>query len=341
METFYLVNSEIFGLSGSTAVVYNFLCRANNVSTGKSFYGKKAIARACNISKSTVVRAIRALCKKGLLEIRRRFDHGRQTSNNYILIDNPQMKMDAENASHDGNPATEQSTVQTQPSQPRLFTCRLPADAQNLSANELKVYSYLSYRADTDGNCKPAKKEIAADCGISLSTVSRAIKTLNAAGLIEIRPQTRLDLFGNNGTSVNQYILKGAKEQGTPQSGSDEPASGDPCSDMKCDVLPEEQPAALAEGEVERHERYLLPALKDEKDDQPNPAAPAFQCSTQPPFHTSVFLRLFDTLPHITRATPRTMPRIKATVNSRENKLLSTLAGWYRRTFGPKACRNE
>jgi DNA-binding MarR family transcriptional regulator len=234
MEAFYLVNSEIFGLSGSTAVVYNFLCRANNVSTGKSFYGKKAIARACNISKSTVVRAIRTLCKKGLLEIRRRFDHGRQTSNNYILIDNLQMKMNAENASHDSNPASEQSTDQTQPAQPRLFTCRLPADTQGLSANALKVYSYLSYRADMEGTCKPAKKEIAADCGISLSTVTRAIKTLQTTGLIGVRSQTRLNLFGNNGTSVNQYILKGVKAQDTPQSGSDEPESGDPCSDMKC-----------------------------------------------------------------------------------------------------------
>ena len=341
MEAFYLVNSEIFGLSNSTAVVYNFLCRVNNVSTGTSYYKRRNIARACNISESTVVRAIRALCKKGLLEIRRRFDHGRQTSNNYILIDNPQMKMNAGNASRDSNPASEQSTDQTQPAQPRLFTCRLPADAQGLSANELKVYSYLSYRADMDGICKPAKKEIAADCGVSLSTVSRAIKTLNAARLIEIRSQTRLDLFGNNGTSVNLYILKGAEVPDTPQSGSAESEKADLCPDVKCDVLSAEQPSAPAEGEPEHHKGDSLPIMDEEKDGQPNPATPAFQCSTQPPFHTSVFLRLFDTLPHITRATPRTMPRIKETVNSRENKRLSTLAGWYRRTFGPKECRNE
>lgn len=340
MEAFYLVNSEIFGLSNSTAVVYNFLCRVNNVSTGKSYYKRKNIARACHISESTVVRAIRTLCKKGLLEIRRRFDHGRQTSNNYILLDNPQMKMNAENTSQQSNPDSEQPTEQTQPARPRLFAFKLSDGIQGLSANELKVYSYLSYRANRDGTCKPAKKEIAADCGISLSTVSRAIKTLHVTGLIEIQPQTRLDLFGNNGTSVNQYILKRIEATDTSQSGSDEPERGDSYSDVKCDVMPAEQATAPAEDETEHQEKDLL--LADEgKDGQSNPEALVFQHSTKTPFHTSVVQRLFDTLPHLTHATPRTMPRIKATINSRGNKLLSTLAGWYRRTFRPKECRNE
>ena len=91
---------------------------------------------------------------------------------------------------------------------PHLFPCRLDLGQYHLTAREVKVYSYLSLRAGEDGSCMPSKKEIAADCGISMSTVGRAIKALKESGLIEILPQTRLDVFGNNGTSVNQYVLK-------------------------------------------------------------------------------------------------------------------------------------
>lgn len=97
MESFYLCDLELFGLSNSTAIVYNFLCKGNNVSTGKSYYKRANIATACYISESTVVRALRTLCAKGLPEIKRRFDeHGWQTSNDYILIDNLQMKMESD-----------------------------------------------------------------------------------------------------------------------------------------------------------------------------------------------------------------------------------------------------
>ena len=60
MKAFYLVNSEIFGLSNSTAVVYNFLCRVNNVSTGTSYYKRRNIAHACNVSEISTVMKVAA-----------------------------------------------------------------------------------------------------------------------------------------------------------------------------------------------------------------------------------------------------------------------------------------
>ena len=52
-------------------------------------------------------------------------------------------------------------------------------------------------------------KEIAVDCGVSISTVYRAVKKLTHEGLLDVIPQTRAKIFGNNGTSENLYVIKG------------------------------------------------------------------------------------------------------------------------------------
>lgn len=213
MEPFYLCNSEIFGLSNSTAVIYNFLCRVNNVSTGKSFYKRSNIAASCHVSESTVVRALRTLCSKGLLAVKRRFDkNGRQTSNTYILVENPQLHLDAESPQPINPSQSDDKKEKRTPKQPRTFPLRLSTGKDCLSPNAIKVYSYLSYRAGATGQCMPSKKEIASDCSISLSTVWRALHELINADLIETRRQTRLQTCGNNGTSVNLYVLKSISE---------------------------------------------------------------------------------------------------------------------------------
>ena len=218
MSNFYLCSSAAIdmGLSKSAFKIYSFLALSANRVTRDSYYKRSNIAVRCNVSESTVVRSCRELCEKGLLEIRQRFlKKGQQTSNLYILLDNPQLKMaskepqdvissDLDNSAPKGKGATQEGI----PSKLQLFRCNPTAFREHLSANALKVYSYLSLRAGSEGYTFPAKKDIAAGCGISVSTVFRAVKVLLQAGLIDIEPQTRAKTFGNDGTSENCYILQ-------------------------------------------------------------------------------------------------------------------------------------
>lgn len=218
MSNFYLCNSAALQLNLSKMAfkVFSFLSMGANNQTRSCFHSKGTIAKGCEISHSSVVRATRELCDKGLLEIQRRFrPNGRQTSNRYILLDNPQTTMGAEtscnsaNASDDNFDAnTEKVSSKASEGKPRLFHCPSSIFKINLSPAELKVYSFLLYRAGKAMKCKPSKKSIAAACRTSLSTVSRAIKALAIKGFLTIHKQTRRTLFGNNGTSVNLYHLK-------------------------------------------------------------------------------------------------------------------------------------
>ena len=57
--------------------------------------------------------------------------------------------------------------------------------AQKLPSRAKAVYIYLCDRADAEGMCFPGHKTIAADLGISVSTVKRAIADLEQAGCME------------------------------------------------------------------------------------------------------------------------------------------------------------
>lgn len=334
MEPFYLCNSELFGLSNSTAVVYNFLCKVNNVSTGKSYYKRANIATACHISESTVIRALRTLCAKGLLEIKRRFDaHGRQTSNDYILIDNPQLKMESDQPSEKKS-ENEANAIKPLDKNtlcyPRLFKCGLNAFQHPLTPNEIKVYSYLSFRAGKDGACMPSKKDIAGDCSISVSTVWRAILRLYKAGLIEIRRQTRAEAFGNNGTSVNLYMLKSAhtapQEPYSPfaHQGSDVAVTQPEISDIHGKVLVQYDQLRTSSADL-FYTKQTTAGIPSSAENQ----------SIGQPFLSLCrrisFLSTNDTLPYFTGDIPKTMPRKKATDNSRKRRLFSRLAEWYNR----------
>ncbi len=215
MSEFYLCDTEILGLSHSAVKIYSFLRMVNNSITHESFYKRSNIAAFCHVSKSTVVRSVRELRGKGLLKTFVRFlPDGQQTSNSYILIDNPQLRFDAEKtrpgrvSSPCANKPADTKTRHNAAAAPiRQFRCDPAALRTNLPPSALKVYSYLSFRAGINGKTMPAKKEIAAGCGVSVSSVSRAIGSLSAAGLVEVRRQTRMETCGNNGNSVNLYVM--------------------------------------------------------------------------------------------------------------------------------------
>ena len=65
------------------------------------------------------------------------------------------------------------------------------------------VYMYLKDRADLDGRCWPGIKTIAADLGLSRSTVKRALDDLIRVGLLEKEPRWR----ENGSYTSNLYRL--------------------------------------------------------------------------------------------------------------------------------------
>ena len=75
--------------------------------------------------------------------------------------------------------------------------------ASNLPSRARVVYLYLCDRADSDGMCFPAQKTIAADLGISLSTVKRAVADLESAGCLEKTAR----YYAKNGRRSNLYKL--------------------------------------------------------------------------------------------------------------------------------------
>ena len=65
------------------------------------------------------------------------------------------------------------------------------------------VYMYLKDRADLDGRCWPAIKTIAADLGLSRSTVKMALDDLIRVGVLEKEPRWR----ENGSYTSNLYRL--------------------------------------------------------------------------------------------------------------------------------------
>ena len=75
---------------------------------------------------------------------------------------------------------------------------------QDLPTNEKMVLIMLANRTNHDtGRCDPSHKRLAADCGMSISTLKRCIKSLEQAGLLQVvsRKTGEVNL-------PNQYLLK-------------------------------------------------------------------------------------------------------------------------------------
>jgi len=81
----------------------------------------------------------------------------------------------------------------------------------SLKLSERVVYLYLSWRQGSNGECWPSRDTIAAELGISIPTVKRAIRTLESRGFIDIRRPN------HQGRGVlNHYSVKGVKEYPFP-----------------------------------------------------------------------------------------------------------------------------
>jgi predicted transcriptional regulator len=98
----------------------------------------------------------------------------------------------------------------------RLEIDRAIYGVEGLSKSAKRVYVYLSAIADKDGYCFPFYKTIAKRTKLSESTVSKAIRDLEARGLI-----TRKQRISRRGQSSNLYQV-----QPVPVGRDDTPANG-------------------------------------------------------------------------------------------------------------------
>ncbi len=188
-------------ISSNAYKVYLVLCRYANNRSRECFVSKNTISQAAEISLSSVVRATKELVFHGLLKIVSRFTgSGRQTSNLYTLLDCPQTRIDTVSL------PPQKSTQQTpQTAKTRRFP--VPCAALKLPALPCRVYSFLSALAGRSRECTVFRTKIASGCGVSLSSVSRAISYLLRHGFLRCIRQTRWARFGNHGTTANRFVL--------------------------------------------------------------------------------------------------------------------------------------
>lgn len=76
---------------------------------------------------------------------------------------------------------------------------------RNLSSKAVSVFVYLCDKANKHGECYPAVRTVANDLHISRSTVFRAIKELESAGLLTRQHRRRT----HGGMSSNLYKIGG------------------------------------------------------------------------------------------------------------------------------------
>ena len=98
----------------------------------------------------------------------------------------------------------------------------------DLSHRARAVYMYLKDHADSEGRCRPGIRTIAAELGLSRSTVKRALDELVEAGYII--KQARFDERKNGGQTSNLYTLcSDAPQPPVPEQPAEStlPASGE------------------------------------------------------------------------------------------------------------------
>ena len=189
MGSYYMSSSAALETSSSTYKVYCVLSKYANYQTRECFVSKKTIASEAKVSLSTVFRALKELCAHGLISIVTRFSGKRQTSNLYKLLDNPQLSMEEA-------PKPDKKV--------RGFSSSTKALTASVSATAYRIYDYFQLRAGAQQSFHESKRTIAAQCGVSVSTVSRVLRELRDAGLITIHSQSRKD---DNGAAENLYFL--------------------------------------------------------------------------------------------------------------------------------------
>ena len=196
---YYKCSSAILemDLKPSTLQVYHFLAAAADYKKRSCFYGVKTIAVKIGVSVRSVQRATKELVTKGLLKIETQFGRkGRQTSNLYTLLDNPQMHIE--------------TPVKPQKQGEKLFTinCHVKALNSQIKGTALKVYTYLESMAVSKRTCSLSVKEIALGCNVSKMSAYRAIKILAKFKIMQIKNKIAASKWGKVQHGKSEYILQ-------------------------------------------------------------------------------------------------------------------------------------
>lgn len=74
---------------------------------------------------------------------------------------------------------------------------------ESISCKAKQVYTYLAHRSNRENTCFPGLKRIAKECGMSLSSVQRALNELVSEGLLKKLARYRYD----GSQTTNLYVL--------------------------------------------------------------------------------------------------------------------------------------
>ena len=87
MKGFVRIPNKIFELKLNPYefCVLCYLCKCRNSVTGKCFPSYNKIACECNMSRSTVIRAVKFLKEKGIIKVKNNFENHHQRCNDYEM----------------------------------------------------------------------------------------------------------------------------------------------------------------------------------------------------------------------------------------------------------------
>ena len=74
---------------------------------------------------------------------------------------------------------------------------------ESISCKAKQIYTYLAHRSNRENTCFPGLKRIAKECGMSLSSVQRALNELVSEGLLKKLARYRYD----GSQTTNLYVL--------------------------------------------------------------------------------------------------------------------------------------
>ncbi len=182
-------------LKATSLQVYHFLASRADYKKRSCFYAVRTIARQLAISERSVQRGTKELAQKGLLKIESQFAKGRQTTNRYTLLDQPQQSL--------------YTPLKPFKKEQKAFTvnCHINALNSRIKGVALKVYTYLESMSAFKRRCTLSVKEIARHCRISITSVRKALKVLAKAKLALYKAKTAVSKWGNPQWGKNEFTL--------------------------------------------------------------------------------------------------------------------------------------
>ena len=195
---YYKCSSTILemDLKATTLLVYHFLAAHTDYKDRSCFYAVPTIAQQLSISDRSVQRGTKELAQKGLLKIQTQFKKGRQTTNLYTLLDEPQLSLyTPSQASKNGKKAFN-------------INCHIKALNSQIKGVALKVYTYLESMSAVKRRCTASVKEIAHHCRISITSVHKAMKILAKLKLAQLKAKTAVSKWGKTQYGKNEFVLQ-------------------------------------------------------------------------------------------------------------------------------------